>query len=202
MGKISLSVVTPTIGRPSLRIMLEGLLSQLSEGDEVLVVGDGPRPEAESICRSLRNPLVSYWETPQVMNYGNPQRNEAIARAKGTHIHFLDDDDTGEEGAIAQIRRAASESPGRPLMFRMHHQNTVLWRAPKVNYGNVSGQMFVAPNVPRRLGRWSGKYGADFDFIRGTLALYPEGEDAVVWRQEIVAVQGQAGPHAAGGREI
>jgi glycosyltransferase involved in cell wall biosynthesis len=182
--------------------MLDGLLPQLSDGDEVLVIGDGPRPKLREICAAYKSDLIQYWEIPLTMNYGNPQRNEAIARAKGTHIHFLDDDDLTKEGAIADIKAAAAEHPLRPLMFKMHHHSTILWATPEVKRGNISGQLFVAPNVPGRLGRWSGKYDADFDFISSTLQLYPEGYGALVWRDEIVAIQGQAGPVAGGGREM
>lgn len=200
MGPIRLSVIVPTI-RESLKTMLDGLLPQLSVGDEVLVIGDGPRPAVRSICDSYGTGIVRYWEIPLTMNYGNPQRNEAIERAGGTHLHFLDDDDLTVPDSISRIKKAASECPDRPLMFRMHHHSTVLWSVPRLMLGNVSGQMFVVPNVPGRLGRWSGKYSADFDFIRSTLDRYPDGEGAIVWREEIVAVQGQAGPHAAGGIE-
>jgi hypothetical protein len=182
--------------------MLDGLLPQLSAGDEVLVIGDGPRPKLQEICAAYKSDLIKYWEIPLTMNYGNPQRNEAIARAKGTHIHFLDDDDLTKEGAIADIKAAAAEQPLSPLMFKMHHHSTILWRTPEVKVANISGQMFVTPNVPGRLGHWSGRYSADFDFISSTLKLYPGGYGSVVWRNEIVAVQGQAGPVAGGGKEI
>lgn len=194
----TISVITPTIGRESLATMLGKLLPQLGPGDEVLVVGDGPQPVAREVVQRLASPLVQYWEHGPLWNWGNPQRNAAMARARGDYVAFLDDDDEPADGWAEAIRRAAAERPGRPLMFRMHHPGTVLWRTPKLEMANVSGQMFVAPNVPGRLGRWGGKYAADLGFMTDTLALYPEGEAAVAWREEVIAVQGYAGPGVIG----
>lgn len=196
----TLTVITPTLGRESLKAMLDSLLPQLTPDDEVLVIGDGPRPRAGEICASYGNLVIKYWEIPLIMNFGNPQRNEAIRIAKCSHIHFLDDDDRSMDGAVATIKKAASLFPGRPLMFRMPYTNTVIWRNPVVQVANVSGQMFVAPNDKGRLGKWSGKYGADYDFITSTCALYPP--DSVVWRDELVAHQGLAGKAGAGGVEL
>jgi hypothetical protein len=52
--------------------------------------------------------------------------------------------------------------------------------------------MFITPNKPELLGKWSGKYAADYDFITSTLEKYPEG--ALMWRAELVVKQGCAGP--------
>lgn len=197
-----ISVITPTIGRDSLRTMLGSLLPQLSGADEVLVVGDGPQPNAMSILDGVGSRRVRYWETLPVRNFGNPQRNEAIKSAKGKYLFFVDDDDIVAPGAVASILRAAARCPDSPLMFKMQHPRVVIWGDPKVRQGNVSGQMFVCPNVPGRVGRWSGRYEADFDFISSTLALYPAGEKALAWRQEILVVQGLAGKNGSGGREI
>jgi glycosyltransferase involved in cell wall biosynthesis len=196
----TLSVITPTLGRESLKAMLDSLLPQLTPDDEVLVIGDGPRPRAGEICASYGNPVIKYWEIPLTMNFGNPQRNEALKIAKCSHIHFLDDDDLSMDGAISTIKKVAVVNPGRPLMFRMPYTNTVIWRSQNIQVANVSGQMFVLPNDTTRMGRWSGKYGADYDFISSTCALYPPG--SVVWREELIAHQGLAGKEGAGGREI
>lgn len=193
---VTLSVITPTIGRESLRLMLERLLPQLGEGDEVLVIGDGPQPHAKAIADKLASPYVRYWEHGPIMNYGNPQRNLAIAEAKGDYIHFVDDDDMPAKDAVKNIKKAAAEAPGKPIMFRMMHCGTPLWQAPAVICANVSGQMFVIPNVKDRIGKWSGRYEADFDFMKSTLALYPGKDADVVWRKEIICVQGYVGRQA------
>lgn len=199
----SISIITPTIGRDSLKVMLAGLLPQLSTGDEVLIIGDGPQPNSKKIVDEINSPFVTYWESPLIRNYGNPQRNEAISRAKGDYLMFVDDDDTVESNAIDVVKTAAKDFPNVPLMFKMLHDGyKILWDKPQVAYGHVSGQMFVLPNVKGKIGTWSGKYGADFDFMMSTLALYTEGTAAVKFIEDIITIQGFAGPNGAGGREM
>lgn len=191
----TVSVITPTIGRPSLLEMLKALVPQLAPGDEVLVVGDGPQPAAREMVEGLASPYVIYWETEPLHVWGNPQRNRAIERATGDRLAFIDDDDMPLPDCIATIKKASDENPGRPLMFKMLHLGALLWRERKVELGNVSGQMFIAPNVKGRLGRWTDQYAADLDFIQSTLALYPEGWGAIAWRDERTTIQGYVGPH-------
>lgn len=82
----SVCVITPTIGRDSLRVMLSGLLPQLAPGDEVLIIGDGPQPNAQKIVDEIKSPLIRYWDIPLIRNYGNPQRNIALREAKADYI--------------------------------------------------------------------------------------------------------------------
>lgn len=186
-----ISVITPTIGRPSLRVMLEGLVPQLSAGDEVWVLGDGPQPQAEQIVTSLASPLVRYVECPWTGDYGNPQRNQAIGMATGSHLMFVDDDDRVMPGAIGRIKSWIARHPDRPLMFKMQHPRLVLWQKPVFQVGNVSGQMFICPKADGKVGAWTLRYEADFDFMSDTLARYPAG--ALVWVPEITCIQGLAG---------
>lgn len=187
----SVCVITPTIGRDSLRTMLQGLLPQLAPGDEVLIIGDGPQPNAQKIVDEIKSPLIRYWDIPLIRNYGNPQRNIALQEAKADYIMFVDDDDEVTPDSIRKVKDVAREHPGLPIMFKMYHGNVVLWRTQVISCGNVSGQMFVVPNVKEKLGRWSGKYEADFDFMNSTVALYPP--NSVLWRHEIITKQGYAG---------
>ena len=195
---VTVSVITPTLGRESLADVLRRLLPQLGNGDEALLVGEGSRPRAKEIADSFKSPFIRYWEEGPYFNWGNPQRNSAIKQAKGSHLVFIDDDDSIRLDGIATIKAVAGKYPGRPIMFRMLFKGRPIWRSPKVQCANVSGQMFIAPNVPGRLGTWSSAYGADYDFICSTLALYPEGHAAVVWREEMPIIQGFAGPRPIG----
>jgi len=191
---LSLSIVTPVIRAGTLRRMLSQLAPQLTPRDEVLIVGDGPQPECRKVVESFGLDNLRYWDMiPAPRNWGNPQRNEAIGKARGTHLVFIDDDDQVDPKGLETIRSAVSLAPGHPHMFRMLYQGRPIWSSPDVLCGNVSGQMFVPPNVSGRLGTWNRDYAADFNFIRTTLMLYPEGYGAVVWREEMPIVQGLAG---------
>ena len=110
-----------------------------------------------------------------------------IERAKGTHLLFMDDDDQFAIGALATMRRFASQNPGRIGIFRMRFlDGRVLWADPVLRLRNVSSQMLCIPNVPGKLGRWeSPEYEriADYEFVRVTVEL--QGEP--IFREEIVA---------------
>jgi glycosyltransferase involved in cell wall biosynthesis len=188
------SIITPTLGRESLKTMLDSVLPQIMDRDEVIVIGDGPQPRAKEICKAAKSSRVTYYEVPFTGNYGNPARNDAIQKAKGTHLFFVDDDDVVLPEAIPAMRRAADKHPGVPLVFKMHHQLIgIIYRSYRVAYGDISGQMFVVPNVKGKLGRWSGRYSADFDFITSTLALYPKKENSAVFLEEVTVKMGYSG---------
>ncbi len=162
---ISLSIIVPTSGRPSLNRTLASITSQMLPQDQLLVLRDDSG------------------------DWGNTPRNHGITMATGDYLMFMDDDDTYHEGALAMVRRALAENPGRPHIFRMARHGRMHDCLPDkkiVAAGQISTQMFVFPNNPERLGRWSQRYEGDFDFADSTLALYPP--DSLIWRDEIIAI--------------
>lgn len=190
---MSLSIIIPTVGRPSLRALLErDIVPQLAEGDEVLVVGDGPQPQARAQAEGL-DARVRYLEFGPDHYWGHPQRNHAMGQARGAHLMSLDDDDILLPGALKDVRSEIAANPGRPLIFRMNHAGTVLWSDPNVRLANLSTQMFVVPNIASRLGTWGRRYEGDFDFIRSTLDLFPEKDAAAAWCDKVIATHGIGG---------
>jgi glycosyltransferase involved in cell wall biosynthesis len=157
----TLSIIVATIGRPTLTRTLASIASQLAPGDEVIVVRDASGDP------------------------GDTARMDAMPRARGTRLAFMDDDDVYAPDGLAKMRRFASEHPGRIAIFKMEHPvGTTHWREsePELRYGNVSSQNFLVPNVPGRLGRWhelprpsgKGNYAGDYVFIKETIELQGE----------------------------
>jgi glycosyltransferase involved in cell wall biosynthesis len=183
MAEITLSLILPTIARPRLARALLSLRTQdWQVGDEVLLVGDGEHPAARSLWDQLGLP-GRYLELPgPSANWGHTPRNLAMPLARGSHLLFLDDDDTLTPGAIASIREALGSEPERPHLFRMRYADgRLLWQKKEVVEGNVSTQMIVAPNIPHKLGRWGNRYAGDFDFVASTVKLIGE----PIWREEV-----------------
>jgi hypothetical protein len=127
---------------------------------------------------------------------GHGARNDAMERARGSHLIFLDDDDALASGALDAARRFASETPDRLGIFRMRYglhphypYGHVLWATPELRYGNVAGSMLVVPNLPGRIATWQAKRGGDWDFIRESVELLGE----PVFRQEVLQVVRPAG---------
>lgn len=175
------SVIVVTSGRPTLDRTLSSIAAQaLSVDDEVLVVGKGPEIQALAEKYGYR-----YVEDGPFGCWGQRERQAAMAKATGTHLLFMDDDDYYLDGAFAAIRSTVSAWPGHPVMFRMYGPSHVglIWRSLVVACGNVSGTQFVVPNDDR-LGTWSQRYEGDFDFITSTLRNYPP--DALVWDDSII----------------
>jgi len=184
----TLSVIVPTLGRPTLRRTLERIgQQQLVDGDEVLVVQDGPADESvRRVFEASGLPGKYLGLDRHYGDYGGTPRNHGMKHACGEYLAFMDDDDTYRPGAFDAIRRAATRRPGRPLMFRLYcpSHKKHLWQDKTVRPSNVATSIFVLPNTPARLGQWGTHRGSDFAFVYTTLQRWPEG--SLAWCPEIV----------------
>lgn len=183
----SICVITPTIGRPTLRRTLESG-HQLTESDQWIVIQDGPKLETSRLLYEMREAAKNYSLYCMEMvsptgDYGNTLRDLAMKQSSKDYFIFLDDDDVIAPGAIKIIKHEISEHYPRPIMFRMINGNgELLWRTREVTPGNVGGSMFCCPNTAGRLGTWANGTGhrSDYNFIEQTLKLYGPG-----WRQNL-----------------
>ncbi len=146
------SVIMPTTGRSTLAKALRSVATQVQPGDEIIV-----------LCNDKGD-------------QGDWARNSGVARAIGTHLVFLDDDDEYLDGALAAMRGFARQNPDRIGIFRMQLMDgSLLWSEPELRFGNVSSQMFVVPNIPEKLGRWDQSNRAnDWAFISETATYQGE----------------------------
>jgi pterin-4a-carbinolamine dehydratase len=103
------SVIIPTCGRPeSLRRALESLRAQSAETWEAIVVDDGGGEGIEA-ARALGDPRIT-----AMANEGSGQvdaRITAIARARGTLVCWLDDDDWWDDARHLEALAGAAEGP-------------------------------------------------------------------------------------------
>jgi glycosyltransferase involved in cell wall biosynthesis len=178
-----LTVIVPTVGRETLRETLRSIGPQLSNIDEVLVVGDGVQSRAKEILEECLLPHARYMEIARSGDCGNSARDAAMTVACCDYLTFMDDDDVYTATAFAAIRARLSSGPNRPLIFRMNNYGNILWNTPALRYGNVGTPMFVVPNRPNSGTQWS--HGvSDFDFIcqEATRSGEP------IWVPEVIAV--------------
>ena len=187
-------IFTPTLGRQTLLQLAKDILPQLHSQDEWILVGDAPSPASRQMVESFQCENVRYYEMEPATGWGYPQREYAIRHAGGTHLWGVDDDDRVAPWALETIRRVAGEHPCRPLMFRVIYSGLPIWRhrLPALMFGNVSNQNFITPNIKERLGQWGKRYEGDFDFIVSTVGLYPSGAKSIVWRPEVLLIQGMS----------
>ncbi len=209
-----LSVIVPTIGRPSLERAVNSLLRQ---GEwmpyEVVLVGDthapqgGPPTYAADLPRARdladRYPThVRYVEHDGGMHMvGQPQRNYGATVARGEYLAYLADDDVYVRGAFQTIARAIRprviDHPDdlRVFLFRwIAPWKGVLWeQAGIIAQDHIDAECIVCPNVPEKLGRWGMRYAGDYDFIAETVERWG-GPGRVIWQPEVIA---QAQPSEA-----
>lgn len=172
-GEPTFTVIVPTAGRPTLSDALASAASQLRPGDEII-----------AICN-------------RDLDLGAKARNNAMARAQGTHLLFLDDDDEYLPGALDKFRRFAAENPGRIGIFRERLVDGSLhWGVPEFRIGNLGTVLFVVPNIPEKLGVWDHYNGdwapTDWVFVSATAERMGE----PIFVDEVVALQRPRGPFA------
>lgn len=194
----SLTVVTPTLGRPSLSRMLASVVDQLEDGDHLIVVGDSTNGKTECAAEMVSDfqpgPL-SYVECFHAdSRYGNAQRQFALGLAAGrsSHVMFLDDDDRWVHGALDVIRERIGDDRTHAHIFKAtwgpgHHWQGTLWADREVREANFGTCQVVLPNRPY-LRTWM--QGND----RGTVSDYQwlsaaiRECDGVCWWDDVVAV--------------
>lgn len=190
VGPVRFSVITPTCGRPTLKRTIESMLaSGFSSEDELIVIGDGLQPEARKIADTYKEKMrITYLETEPDHCVGHPQRNVAMKLATGSHLVSIDDDDEYIEDALGTMRRVASQSYDKILIFRMNLKKRLdlIWKKKVVVECNVGTPLFVVPNIPSQLATWGRRYGGDYEFIRSTVDKWPGQDAAIVWDETVI----------------
>jgi hypothetical protein len=219
MERPLLSVIVPTVGRPSLERTVNSLLRQ---GEwlqyEIVLVGDtfaGTWGEQLPRARALaeRYPeRIRYVECDGGQHaWGHPQRNHGATVARGRYLSWLGDDDVYVRFAFPAIARAVRARVfDHPRDQRVHlfrwiaPWKQVLWHtAGFLAQDHIDAECIVCPNVPEKLGTWTNRYQGDYDFIAETVEKWG-GLERVIWQPEVIA---QAQPSEAedwtnGGGEV
>lgn len=206
-----LSIIVPTIGRPTLERALRSLLWQ--EGHalawEAVIVGDSYREGGGGDFRAAldgvparlaaldggRTDRLRYVEHDGgVHAWGQPQRNHGATVARGRWLAWLGDDDLYLRGAFEAMGAVLASAEPIPHLFRWispwkavyWHTRGYVGEAP----GHIDAECIVTPNDPDRLGTWTNRYQGDWDFIVETIRRYG-GQTA--WCDPIIA-QAQPSP--------
>jgi hypothetical protein len=185
---VSLSVVIPTIGRPTLGNTLGSVAPHLLAGDHVIVAADMADGHARRHVRDLvrvlaiederqgRGATWTFAYPPEPLgHWGHAARNVALdLHIDTTHVCTIDDDDVYLPGW-----RAAIEARGcrdRPVVFKARWgaghpaAGVELWHRQEVREGNVATPMVVWPAYA--VARFGLRYEGDFDFYSGLERQY------------------------------
>ena len=161
-----LTVIVPCSNRVSLRETL--ISTKLAE--QVLCVADGPCNVSREIAKQFLN--VKYYEIEETGDFGASQRNFGMRLAKTPFISFLDDDDVYVKDGIDKILTLSKMNALN--LFKVRFKLRTIWDTYQVAYGNLTTGGIVVPNIPEKLGVWTGRYGCDFDFAHMTYKLLQE----------------------------
>lgn len=98
------SIIIPTFGRPDrVKVAVESVFAQRCAAWELIVVCDGAQPQTEAaLAPYMSDPRFSL--ITQAHAGVSTARNTGIARARGTWIAFLDDDDLWHSDKLAYQR--------------------------------------------------------------------------------------------------
>lgn len=108
------SVIVPTFRRESTLVdAVRSALAQRGVAVEVIVLDDSPEGSARDVVRALDDPRLRYVHREKPSG-GVPAlvRNEGLSLSRGRFLHFLDDDDMLEEGALSALVAALDRAPG------------------------------------------------------------------------------------------
>lgn len=189
----SLSIIVPTIGRPSLTKTLESLRLQIQDGDEIVVVSDGPCGELPEFRLPflVSGRLVVAATGSRHNDYGATARNVGLMLARGTHVCFLDDDDWFLPEALESVRGGILQGEGALHIFRMRQPGgRVLWKEKEITHGNIGTPMLVHRNFGHHIPLWLPKYGHDF-WYAGEVAGWLR---RTCWHEEVIAEVGHVPP--------
>jgi hypothetical protein len=162
---MSISVIVPSCGRPTLEYTVASVLRELNptEGDELIVVS--PRkPRIVAPCYDIRDDFkwlefqnggydeATYKSFNKEPGYpsGAVERDAGKAIATGTHIMVIDDDDIFIEGAIKAARFAATVVPDVPHIFRMRYGTLKQW---------------ISPEAKNLKATWNRGLGPEYDWV-------------------------------------
>ena len=188
MSRPLFTVVIPTVGRPSLPQTLASIVRDYAE---IIVVADMHGPLQSNVARAAGQYGARYLEVDAGHHdAGSPQLHVGFALAEGRYILNCGDDDVYEPEAfdlMADVVRGKDEH--EPVMFKVellpngargNRVPVTLWERPVIERFNVTGQSFVCPNLPGRIGRWVD----DVTMMAETVAFWG---GRCEWREELIA---------------
>ena len=113
------SVVIPTCRRPAeLAQAIASVLEQAGNWLEIIVVDDSIDQSAESVVARFADHRIRYQRNPTPSNgWVSAVRNYGIGFARGSLIHFLDDDDMAPPGHYAAMKELFESKPDVGVVF-------------------------------------------------------------------------------------
>ncbi len=193
----TLTIVIPTIGRPTLKDTLDSIARQaLVPGDRVVVALDThaepPRPDVAELVARYGKQFQLLKVDSGYHFMGNPQLNAAIRLCRTDYLCALGDDDVYVDGAMARLRPKLRD--GKAVLFQFYappflvHDNPrrfVLWAARQLRVANLSGCCIAAPRKALVAVNPEQRIEVDFDWIEAIVAKTTQ---KPIWMNEVLII--------------
>jgi GT2 family glycosyltransferase len=170
---ISLGVLVTTIGRPSLKNLLNSITPQLLDDDKIYLCVDGVEyfDLVENILKDFDTSKIILIKNEENLGYwGHGLRNKYQSTLTTTHIMHADDDDVYIPNSFDGIRESILEYGNNKLLifkfFTDRNERAFVWRFKEIRFGNIGTPSGVLPNNPEKMGVWGYRYGGDADFYK------------------------------------
>lgn len=201
-----ISVIIPTLGRPTLIRAVDSVLAQLGDLEELIVVGDGPIP-AECwewlTLLSATDKRVKYYETAPTRSWGAAQYDHGMNMAHGDWCVFLPDDDWMPPGALDTVRRGVQGKDGVHVFgcLMQHWGGRILRHSAKCC--EVTANQIVVPTphsrkgileqvvTPELMPQWADSKEQTFDhaYLTAMLKWYAQAEPH--YHDEVICIADQ-----------
>lgn len=173
-----LTIVIPT---NSYRATLQRALDSIDRTvANVIIVHDTYECGSVNVSQiALENDCQYIEHNPGYSSLGNEQMQLGYNAVRTPYIANMGDDDVYEEDVFHWIHNKLTEQQinndiqpimGRAVLHPASHRGSqsdsiVLWQEPKLIRGCITGQCFITPNIPSKLGPWTD----DFTFMLTTI---------------------------------
>lgn len=166
-------ILIPSIGRPTLKRMLDSLRNQLEPADAVTVVFDGPDAKLKSGINSewingFKAKVTIETQNPPFKNWGHAIQNEWQTKLnpRTTFIMHGDDDDHYLPNAFDALRKSCTD-PETLYIARMR-QRSIPWaripRGDSIIRDNIGTPNGIIPFDKAGEAKWGVRHGGDFDY--------------------------------------
>ena len=166
---VSLSIIIPTVGRPSLSSVLQQLalsLSASAEPAQVLVVNN--QTVETQLIKTLKKKFPHYqWLSQPIVGAGMA-RNLALDHAQGEIIAFLDDDTVPAPSWATSVRTFHQQNPAETVAALGSIEVWPQWAKDPFQLWAHAGAQFSLPKKKKELS-WKQFYTANVSLKRSFL---------------------------------
>jgi len=169
MKNKTFNILLTTIGRPTLKRMIDSIYPQLLKDDYLTIVADCNLSEVLlQLNDCIKNAVctINIIQNSEMLGFfGHGSRNKWQDSLLGDYLLHGDDDDVYTSDAMDIIRQHCTES--KLYIFKMLYNFTEMPRTPVIEFGNIGTPCGVIPNKKCCFFPiWELEYGGDFKFYK------------------------------------